>query len=62
MKLIGMLDSPYARRTAISLKLLGLSFRQLRYRMQQLGIRDPRDIEAAGSLGEVAGNGLNGDA
>ncbi len=26
MKLIGMLDSPYVRRTAISLKLLGLSF------------------------------------
>ncbi|MDF7078947.1 glutathione S-transferase N-terminal domain-containing protein, partial [Escherichia coli] len=26
MKLIGMLDSPYVRRTAISLKLLGLPF------------------------------------
>ncbi len=26
MKLIGMLDSPYVRRTAISLKLLGLRF------------------------------------
>ena len=26
MKLIGMLDSPYVRRTAISLKLLGLQF------------------------------------
>jgi len=25
--------------------LLGLSFRQLRYRIQQLGIRDPRDLE-----------------
>lgn len=42
-------------RTAAS-KLLGLSFRQLRYRMQQLDIRDPRDIEAA------AGNGGVGDA
>ncbi|QOK90629.1 sigma-54-dependent Fis family transcriptional regulator [Ralstonia pseudosolanacearum] len=42
-------------RTAAA-KLLGLSFRQLRYRMQQLDIRDPRDIEAA------AGNGGVGDA
>lgn len=42
-------------RTAAA-KLLGLSFRQLRYRMQQLDIRDPRDIEAA------AGNGGAGDA
>ncbi|WP_247568341.1 sigma-54-dependent transcriptional regulator [Ralstonia solanacearum] len=42
-------------RTAAA-KLLGLSFRQLRYRMQQLDIRDPRDIDAA------AGNGGVGDA
>ena len=26
MKLIGMLDSPYVRRVAVSLQLLGLSF------------------------------------
>lgn len=29
MKLIGMLDSPYVRRTAIGLKLLGISFEHL---------------------------------
>lgn len=59
--ILAALDQTGFNRTAAA-KLLGLSFRQLRYRMQQLGIRDPRDIEAAGSLGEVAGNGLNGDA
>lgn len=54
------LDQTGFNRTAAA-KLLGLSFRQLRYRMQQLGIRDPRDIETAGGPGEPAGNGLNGD-
>ncbi|HEY8908463.1 MAG TPA: glutathione S-transferase N-terminal domain-containing protein, partial [Rhodoferax sp.] len=29
MKLIGMLDSPYVRRTAIGLKLQGISFEHL---------------------------------
>ena len=43
-----------SNRTAAA-KLLGLSFRQLRYRMQQLDIRDPRDVESAG-------NGLGADA
>ena len=52
--ILAALDQTGFNRTAAA-KLLGLSFRQLRYRMQQLGIRDPRDIEPAG-------NGLNGDA
>lgn len=52
--ILAALDQTGFNRTAAA-KLLGLSFRQLRYRMQQLGIRDPRDIEAVG-------NGLNGDA
>ncbi|ANJ73669.1 sigma-54 dependent transcriptional regulator [Ralstonia insidiosa] len=51
--ILAALDQTGFNRTAAA-KLLGLSFRQLRYRMQQLGIRDPRDIEAVGS-------GLNGD-
>ena len=59
--ILAALDQTGFNRTAAA-KLLGLSFRQLRYRMQQLGIRDPRDIEAPGSVGEPAGNGLNGDA
>ncbi|CAJ0705631.1 MULTISPECIES: sigma-54-dependent transcriptional regulator [Ralstonia] len=60
--ILAALDQTGFNRTAAA-KLLGLSFRQLRYRMQQLGIRDPRDIEApSGSVGEPAGNGLNGDA
>ena len=59
---LAALDQTGFNRTAAA-KLLGLSFRQLRYRMQQLGIRDPRDVEASpGSVGEPAGNGLNGDA
>lgn len=52
--ILSALDQTGFNRTAAA-KLLGLSFRQLRYRMQQLGIRDPRDMEAVG-------NGLNGDA
>jgi len=52
--ILAALDQTGFNRTAAA-KLLGLSFRQLRYRMQQLDIRDPRDIEPAGS-------GLNGDA
>ncbi|WP_296227568.1 sigma-54-dependent transcriptional regulator [Ralstonia sp. UBA689] len=52
--ILAALDQTGFNRTAAA-KLLGLSFRQLRYRMQQLGIRDPRDIE-------TVGNGLNGDA
>lgn len=60
--ILAALDQTGFNRTAAA-KLLGLSFRQLRYRMQQLGIRDPRDVEASpGSVGEPAGNGLNGDA
>ncbi|MCO5410160.1 sigma-54-dependent transcriptional regulator [Ralstonia mojiangensis] len=59
--ILAALDQTGFNRTAAA-KLLGLSFRQLRYRMQQLGIRDPRDIEAPGNVGEPAGNGLNGDA
>ncbi|CAJ0816930.1 MULTISPECIES: sigma-54 dependent transcriptional regulator [Ralstonia] len=59
--ILAALDQTGFNRTAAA-KLLGLSFRQLRYRMQQLGIRDPRDIETAGGLGEAGGNGLNGDA
>ncbi|MCP1175768.1 sigma-54-dependent transcriptional regulator [Ralstonia chuxiongensis] len=60
--ILAALDQTGFNRTAAA-KLLGLSFRQLRYRMQQLGIRDPRDIEApSGDVGEPAGNGLNGDA
>ena len=60
--ILAALDQTGFNRTAAA-KLLGLSFRQLRYRMQQLGIRDPRDVEASpGSVGEAAGNGLNGDA
>ncbi|MEW1784550.1 sigma-54 dependent transcriptional regulator [Arthrobacter sp. NPDC080086] len=51
------LDQTGFNRTAAA-KLLGLSFRQLRYRMQQLGIRDPRDIEPA----NTGLDGLNGDA
>ena len=51
------LDQTGFNRTAAA-KLLGLSFRQLRYRMQQLGIRDPRDIEPANN----GLDGLNGDA
>ncbi|MCO5400140.1 sigma-54-dependent transcriptional regulator [Ralstonia soli] len=51
--ILSALDQTGFNRTAAA-KLLGLSFRQLRYRMQQLGIRDPRDAEAGG-------NGLNGD-
>ena len=58
--ILAALDQTGFNRTAAA-KLLGLSFRQLRYRMQQLGIRDPRDIETASGLGETAGNGLNGD-
>jgi len=45
--ILAALDQTGFNRTAAA-KLLGLSFRQLRYRMQQLGIRDPRDIEAVG--------------
>jgi two-component system response regulator PilR (NtrC family) len=52
--ILAALDQTGFNRTAAA-KLLSLSFRQLRYRMQQLGIRDPRDVEAAA-------NGLNGDA
>ncbi|CAJ0902319.1 Transcriptional regulatory protein ZraR [Ralstonia sp. LMG 32965] len=60
--ILAALDQTGFNRTAAA-KLLGLSFRQLRYRMQQLGIRDPRDVEVSpGSVGEPAGNGLNGDA
>ncbi|CAJ0711336.1 Transcriptional regulatory protein ZraR [Ralstonia edaphis] len=60
--ILAALDQTGFNRTAAA-KLLGLSFRQLRYRMQQLGIRDPRDIEVPpGGVGEAAGNGLNGDA
>ncbi|KJJ97657.1 Fis family transcriptional regulator [Burkholderiaceae bacterium 26] len=60
--ILAALDQTGFNRTAAA-KLLGLSFRQLRYRMQQLGIRDPRDIEApSGGVGEPAENGLNGDA
>ncbi|NAW32811.1 sigma-54-dependent Fis family transcriptional regulator, partial [Salmonella sp. sc-h43] len=44
--ILAALDQTGFNRTAAA-KLLGLSFRQLRYRMQQLGIRDPRDIEAS---------------
>ncbi len=55
--ILAALDQTGFNRTAAA-KLLGLSFRQLRYRMQQLGIRDPRDIEPANTgLG-----GVNGDA
>ena len=59
--ILAALDQTGFNRTAAA-KLLGLSFRQLRYRMQQLGIRDPRDVETVSGLGETAGNGLNGDA
>ncbi|MDE2203475.1 MAG: sigma 54-interacting transcriptional regulator [Burkholderiaceae bacterium] len=52
--ILAALDQTGFNRTAAA-KLLGLSFRQLRYRMQQLGIRDPRDVEPVA-------NGLNGDA
>ncbi|CAJ0732105.1 sigma-54-dependent transcriptional regulator [Ralstonia mannitolilytica] len=50
--ILAALDQTGFNRTAAA-KLLGLSFRQLRYRMQQLGIRDPRDVEPAS-------NGLGG--
>lgn len=52
--ILAALDQTGFNRTAAA-KLLGLSFRQLRYRMQQLGIRDPRDVD-------TPNNGLNGDA
>jgi two-component system response regulator PilR (NtrC family) len=58
--ILAALDQTGFNRTAAA-KLLGLSFRQLRYRMQQLGIRDPRDIETVSGSGDAAGNGLNGD-
>jgi len=51
--ILAALDQTGFNRTAAA-KLLGLSFRQLRYRMQQLGIRDPRDVE-------MVNNGLSGD-
>lgn len=52
--ILAALDQTGFNRTAAA-KLLGLSFRQLRYRMQQLGIRDPRDADTANT-------GLSGDA